>query len=266
MNLSLHSVFKRFLERWIQPTRRWALGLGLIGLGLLSACGGGSSGGSGAETPVAPTITSLSSDAGEVASDPFLVTVVFSAPVVIPDGTQLALCESSGTVYCNVKAGTLQAVAGATNTYTLQVIPVKQRKGLARIKIPAGAFKDSTGRVSNTVSYELPQFINTVGPNASFSPDSAGSLITGPLTVTMTFDSVLDSALTASQLLVSDGAISDFQKTSGAGANDVYTFRYTPPSSIGGSLTIVLPDGSVSAGGIKNGFNIQWGPHTLLVP
>lgn len=266
MNVSPNSVFKRLLERWVLPIRGWTLGLGLLGLGLLGACGGGSSGGSVVETPISPTITSMSSDAGEVASDPFRVTVVFNAPVLIPDGTLLALCESSGTVYCNVKAGSLQAVAGTTNTYTLQVIPVKQRKGLARIKIPAGAFKDATGKVSNTVAYELPQFINTVGPNASFSPDSAGSFITGPLTVTMTFDSVLDSSMTADQLLVSDGVISDFRKTSGAAANDVYTFRYTPPSSIGGSLTIVLPDGSVSAGGIKNGFNVQWGPHTLLVP
>jgi len=242
--------------------RRAALWLGLGAMALLSACGGGSGGG-GADAPLPelPTLT-ITSDAGEVASEAFKLRLAFSAPVVFGGGA-FAYCDSSnGKNLCSIIAKTPTAVDGVANTYTIDVVPNPQKNDLATIKVPAGAFKDATGRVSNSVAYEFPQYINTIGPKATFAPNSAGGVILGPMNVTLTFDSILDTALTKDQLLVSDGTISAFQRTSAPGVNDVYQFVYTPPAAIGGSVTIILPAGSVSAGGIKNGDLRQWGPYT----
>ncbi len=245
--------------------RRAALWLGLGAMALLSACGGGSGGG-GADAPLPelPTLT-ITSDAGEVASEPFKVRFAFSAPVVFGAGA-FAYCDpSKGTATCSTGAQKPTAVEGLANAYTIDVTPNNQQTGLAIIKVQAGAFKDATGRVSNSVAYEFPQYINTIGPKATFTPNSAGGVILGPMNITLTFDSILDTALTKDQLLVSDGTIDPFQRTSAPGVNDVYQFVYTTPAAIGGSVTIVLPAGSVSAGGIKNGDLRQWGPYTPFV-
>ena len=254
-----------FLTALERGLNRVALWLGLGAMALLGACGGGS-GGSGVDAPLPelPTLT-ITSDAGEVASEPFKLRFTFSAPVVFGAGA-FAYCErTNNTDYCSVKAQTPNAVDGVANTYTIDVVPIPQKDGLARIKVPVGAFKDATGKVSNSIAYEFPQYINTIGPQATFTPNSAGGVILGPMNVTLTFDSILDTPLTKDKLLVSDGTIEPFQKTSVPGVNDVYQFVYTPPAAIGGSVTIVLPAGTVSAGGIKNGDLRQWGPYTPLV-
>jgi len=245
--------------------RRAALWLGIGAMALLSACGGGS-GGSGADAPLPelPTLT-ITSDAGEVASEPFKLRFTFSAPVVFSGGAFAFCVRTNNTDYCKVQTQTPTAVEGLANTYTIDVAPYAQREGLAPIRVPAGAFKDATGRVTNPIAYEFPQFINTIGPRGTFTPNSAGGLIFGPATITLAFDAILDTALTQDKLLVSDGTISAFQKTSAAGVNDVYQFVFTPPTGIGGSVTIILPAGSVSAGGIKNGDLRQWGPYTPVV-
>lgn len=241
--------------------RRAALWLGLGAMALLSACGGGSGGG-GADAPLPelPTLT-ITSDAGEVASEAFKLRLAFSAPVTFSGGT-FAYCVSN---LCSVKSLTPKAVDGVANTYTIDVAPSAQKNGVATIKIPAGAFKDATGRVSNSIAYEFPQYINTLGPVATFTPIAGSCLLIGSqTTVTLTFDSVLDTALTADQLQVSEGTIGSFEKRSMPGANDVYRFVYTAPTDSLGTVTIVLPSGTVSAGGIKNGSMYQWGPKTLV--
>ena len=253
-----------FLTALEHGLSRVALWLGLGAMALLSACGGGS-GGSGADTPLPelPTLT-ITSDAGQVASETFKLRLAFSAPVVFWGGN-FAYCDSSiGTATCSIQAKTPTAVDGVANTYTIEVKPNAQQSGLVVIKIPAGAYKDASGRVSSSIAYEFPQYINTVGPQGRFTPNPSSGLFTKPLTITLTFDSILDDPLTKDQLLVSDGAISDFKKTSVAG-NDVYQFVYTPPTNIAGGVTIVLPVGAVKSGGIKNATLEQWGPFIAVL-
>lgn len=71
--------------------------------------------------------------------------------------------------------------------------------------------------------------------------------------MTLTFDSVLTTALTSNQLTITGGgSISNFSKSPAPG-NDVYTLTFTPPPGVPyGLVTIELPKSAVSAGGVGN--------------
>lgn len=202
----------------------------------------------------------MTSNAGEEASEPFTVTFAFSAPVTIshPSGI-LQLASTNCTPVPNTFAKT------GPSTYTMVVNPHAGKQAIAELRLAPGTFKDSTGVLTNTVSYEFAQAINTIGPVATF--DQPGVVfITGPVTVRVSFNAVLDAALTQDKLTASVGTISNLVKTSTLGANDSYTFSYTPPATTLGTVIIQIPQGSVASGGIASGTVQQWGPYGIKTP
>ena len=113
------------LTTWLRRLTVW---LGFAAIGLLSACGGGSSG-SVPETPVIPTLT-MSSNAGEEASEPFTVTFAFSAPVTITHPSGVLQLASTN---CTPVPGTFVKTGAAS--YTMVVNPHAGKKGIAEIRL-----------------------------------------------------------------------------------------------------------------------------------
>lgn len=119
--------------------------------------------------------------------------------------------------------------------------------------------------MSSSRSYDFAQVFNTIGPVANYT-DNAGLFITGATTVKISFDAVLDTALTIDKLTASVGRLSSLIKTSASGSNDIYTVTYTPPAATLGSVIVQLQRGSVASGGIQSGSAQQWGPRGINTP
>ena len=217
---------------------------------LLAACGGG--GGSNVNAVSVPTLT-MTSDVSGPASGPFKVTFTFSDEISITgNGGVLPFATLRG----NMITGSFTQLT--PKTYSAEIAPQDGQTQPFQLTVPPGAFKNAAGTVSNTDAYTFSQALYTVGPEAIWTDSSSDLFITGPVTVTLTFDSVLTTPLQANQLVVtgagSSSSLSDFNKSPGAG-NDVYTFTYTPPSGVRfGSVTITVPKDTVTAatGGIAN--------------
>jgi hypothetical protein len=158
-------------------------------------------------------------------------------------------------------------VAGATrvagsfkqlsaDTWQVTLTPAANQQGMIDLRVPPGAFSDATGVASNAMAYEYAQPFNTVAPFAKLEfggPVDAIGMITGAGTFTLRFDAVLDAPLTAAKIAYTAGTIGQFQKTSGTGQKDTYTFVFSPPPATFGGVTFELPRGSVTSGGIPNG-------------
>lgn len=250
--------YSNFSSRLLGPGIRW---IALCGLLALSACGGGGDEPGNGVSVVVPTLEMRSNVGGE-ASGPFTVTFDFSGEVSLTNG-QLPFSTTNG----GVVAGSFATVSASR--YTVRIQPAANRQGLFELKVPPGAYRDASGAQSNTVTYVFSQPINTVaaaGPEASWSDSAATDwLLTGPVTVTLRFNEVLDAPLDPSRLAVSTGAISSFRKTSAAGDPDVYTFLYTPPGGAQGAVTIELPTGVVTAGGAPNSL-VSWWTRAIRTP
>jgi hypothetical protein len=216
----------------------------LLALAPLAACGGGG----GSSAPItAPTLDIRSNTVGD-ARGPFTVTFYFSDAISLPTGT-LAFSLNGGRVV----AGSFRKVDD--RTYSVQVSPNANAQGLIDLRVPAGAYRDITGEVANTVAYAFAQPYDTLPPLATLSfggPVTALGFISGAGSFTLTFSGVLDAPLTLAKLRVSVGTLSNLQRTSAAGAPDVYTFSYEPPAATAGAVVLELPAGSVTRGGIPN--------------
>jgi hypothetical protein len=117
------------------------------------------------------------------------------------------------------------------------------------------------------VSYEFSRAYDTTAPFAELTfsgPVDPIGRILGAGQFTMKFNMVLDAPMNGTVLKFTAGEMSNFQKVSAAGQADVYTFTYTPPPATRGGLTIEMPKGVVSSGGIPNLFN--WWPYFLATP
>lgn len=219
----------------------------LAGASLLAACGGGGGGDTGQVAPVAPSLDIRSDVAGE-ARAAFTVTFYFGAPVHLPTGVvPFALTGAS------VVKDSFHQVND--RTYAVRLEPRDNARGLADLRVPAGAFLDATGLVSNTVAYEFAQPYNTLRPLPTLSftgPVDLLGFITGPAVFTLSFPAALDVALDPAALLVSTGTVSGFTRASAAGQPDVYRFEYAPPAATVGVVAIELPRGAVTVGGIGN--------------
>lgn len=113
--------------------QRLTVWLGLLLLPLLVAACGGGGGGADAPLPVEPNLT-MSSNAGEEASEPFVLTFAFSAPVKVnhPSGIlQVA------TANCSPVTSTFTQTGPAT--YTMVFNPAANRQGIAEVHLAAGA-------------------------------------------------------------------------------------------------------------------------------
>lgn len=225
---------------------RWLL---LAAALLLAACGGGGGTTPGAGDLTVPSLT-MSSDATGPASGPFKVTFTFSDDItIVGNGGVLPFATLRGSMI----PGTFAKLSG--KTYSAEILPHDSQTLPFELTVPPGAFRDATGKVSNTVTYTFTQPLYTVGPEAVWTDSSTDLFISGPVTVTLNFDSVLTTPLQASQLVVtgatSNSSISNFVKL--PGTNDAYSFTYTPPRGVSfGSVTITLPKDTVTAGGAGN--------------
>lgn len=240
----LSPSFAHGLNRWL---RRFAVGLSLASIGLLSACGGGSSGGGGPVDTSVPTLT-ITSDQTGAASGPFKVTFTFSDSVQIPSpGGVLPFATKRGSLI----EGSFTQVS--STRYVGEILPHDGQTSDFELTVPPGAYKNAAGNAYSTVSYTFKQALYTVGPEVIWTDTSPDMFITGPVTVTLTFDSVLTTALTSGQLTITGGGtISNFAKSPAPG-NDIYTLLFTPaPGTQYGSVTIELPKNTVSAGGAGN--------------
>lgn len=273
----------RLLRPLTRILQHWALWLSLVSQGLLSGCGGGSGGGVTtvpADTSV-PTLV-ITSDAPATASAAFTLTFSFSGPISIyGDSGVLPWSTNSGPNPGNLASANADKTTFtkvSETKYTVRVTPASWTKGNWTLTVPAGAYKNATGTASSTETVTITQAIDTNLPIPIFSPVVApnGVNFTGPTVVTVSFNTLLPTDLTAEQLVLSalqvntqlpaanPGTISGFVKTSGPTQATAYQFLYTPVSG-SLSVTIRLPAGSVTAGGFQNQSS-QWGAHWFEVP
>lgn len=243
MTLISNPLFN-MLTTWL---RRMTVWLGFAAVGLLSACGGGSSGTVDTSDNSVPTLA-ITSDVAGVASGPFRVTFTFSDGVTIPSpGGVLPFATKRGSLI----KGTFTKISATS--YFAEILPHDGQTEDFELTVPPGAFKNASGTSFSTGSYSFKQPLYTLGPETIWSDNSPDQYITGPVQVTMTFDSVLTTALTSNQLTITGGgSISNFVKSPTPG-NDVYTLSFTPPSGVQyGSVAIDLPKNVVSAAGVGN--------------
>lgn len=283
MNASRTHDLTRLFGYFSLALQRWTLWLALAGLGALSGCGGGSGGGGTtvtADTSV-PTVV-ITSDAPATASAAFTLTFTFSGPITIySENGVLPWSTSGGASGGNSASATAD---GTTFTkvsdtqYTVRVTPSSWTKGDWTLTLPKGAYKNASGTAYSTEAATITQAIDTNFPIATFTTVDPGNGLnfTGPTLVTVSFNTLLATDLTAAQLVLSakdldtqlavanPGVISDFVKTSGSLQFSTYQFRYTPVS---GSrvVSVELPAGSVTAAGVQNTKSI-WGPYWFLIP
>ena len=230
--------------RWL---RAWSLCLGVTAMAALSACGGGGGGTVGTTDNAVPTLE-ITSDVTGVASAPFKVTFTFSDGVTIPSpGGVLPFATKRGSLI----QGSFTKLSASSSF--AQLLPHDGQTADFELTVPPGAYKNASGTTFSAVSYTFKQPLYTLGPVPIWSDDSSDIFITGPVQVTLTFDSVLTTALTSNQLTITGGgSISNFSKRPAPG-NDVYTLTFTPPPGVPyGSVTIELPKNAVSAGGVGN--------------
>jgi len=226
------------------------LGLGMaawVALAALSACGGGGGGTADTIDNTVPTLA-ITSDVTGVASAPFKLTFTFSSDVTISSpGGVLPFATKRG----NLIEGSFTKVSATT--YVAGILPHDGQTADFELTVPPGAYKNTSGTAASAVSYTFKQPLYTVGPETIWSDNSPDLFITGPVQLTLTFDSVLTTALTSNQLTVTGGgSVSNFVKNPAPG-NDVYTLTYTPAPGVRyGSVTIELPRNVVSAGGVGN--------------
>lgn len=223
--------------------QRRALVLGLAALA--AGCGGG-----GSDAPVVPPmapVLEISSNVPDVAEGRVTVRFEFSsAPASFASGSLPFAMTGGRTV-----AGSFTKVSATL--YTVQVDPNVNTLGVIQITVPAGAFFDETGKVSNTTAYSFAQRYDTrvpdTEPSAELSADVSG-LASGPFTVTFTFNLDVGDSFVASDVVVTNASPGTFTKESAR----VYTLRVTPPAATTGLSVIEVPAGAVTAvaSGVSN--------------
>ena len=230
--------------------------------GLLAACGGG---GGGVDTPTtatqAPTLIIRSDVTGEVRGN-VNVQFFFSAPALFTGGQPELGFSLSGA---SKVPGSFKQLS--SDTWQVTLTPSANQQGMIDLRVPPGAFTDSTGAASNTAAYEYAQPFNTIAPFAKLEfagPLNSFGLIAGVGTFTLRFDAVLDAPLAVDKIAYTAGSIGQFQKTSGTGQKDTYTFVFSPPPATFGSVTFELPKGAVTSGGVPN--NRDWWNFGLATP
>jgi hypothetical protein len=250
----------------LQSLRHFRLWLGVMGLSLLGACGGGgSSGGIGdqvLDTSV-PTL-SITSDAPSSARAPFKLTFTFSGPVTFPASDGILSWATNNT---NATANRSTFTQVSATQYTVTVTPVSSAKGNWTLTVPAGGYKNQGGNASNTTAVAVTQAIDAAPPIGTFSATVPSGQLAyiGPTTVTLRFDLPLDADLTLDKLVLSStsfstgvataaGIVSNLVKTSAPGALPVYTFLYTPASG-SNSVNFGLAPNAVFSGSIPNATN-----------
>lgn len=211
--------------------RRQLAGASLL---LLAGCGGGNTEKEDDDV-VLPTLV-ISSDTPGAASAGFTVRFTFSAAV--------SNFSTAGIVVSNGFTST--SVSKLTDTvYTVQVTPASNFQGTAELRVQAGAFKDASAALSNTVAYSFGQEINTVvatgEPTLTISHGVTGATATAPVSFTLQFSADVSGSFVATDIQLSAGAVSSFTaSTNGM----VYTVVVNLPTGTSGDLVLRVPAGS----------------------
>ena len=131
---------------------------------------------------VAPTVTSIASDASHPTRDAFRVTVAFSEPVTGLDASDL-----------EVAAGTASGLSGSGERYVIDIEPNAGFDGDVTLAIPADAAEDAAGNGNAGTSATFA--VDTKPPGLSVDD---GVVVDGAA-VTLTWDEVLDPHATAAR-------------------------------------------------------------------
>lgn len=226
--------------------RRRTLMLGVAALATLAAgCGGG-----GVDAPVAPPVAPLleiSSNIPDVAEGRVTVRFEFSSEPRAFPSTGLAFAMTGGKTV----AGSFTKINATV--YTVQIDPNVNSQGVIQITVPAGAFSDATGQVSNTTAYSFAQRYDTLVPDTEPRAELTTNVVgqaAGPFTVTFTFNLDVGTSFAATDVIVTNATPGTFTKLSPT----VYTLQVTPPPATTGICTIEVPPGAVTAvsSGVSN--------------
>jgi hypothetical protein len=225
------------------PFARATLKLLLAVWALLLVAALGGCGGNGEDPdakPVAPTLVITSEVAG-LAAGPF--TLVFSFSAAVSDFATNRILIGGG--YLDGAA----LVRASDTVYTLQVTPTPGKVGLTEVTVPAGAFKDSSGKTASTRAYNLSQPYDTVlvanEPVLTITDNASSGVAAGAITFALSFSLDVGSSFSVDKLLVTGGTITSFVK----GSATQYTVVVTPPAATNGTVVLLLPVGAVSAAG-----------------
>lgn len=224
-------------------SHRRALVLGLAALA--AGCGGG-----GVDAPLVPPVApslDIASNVPDVAEGRVTLRFEFSSePAAFASGSLPFAMTGGKTV-----AGSFTKVT--PTVYTVQIDPNANTLGVIQITVPAGAFFDVTGKVSNTTAYSFAQRYDTRVPDtepvAEITTDVVGQAA-GPFKVTFTFNLDVGNSFVASDVLVSNATAGTFTKVSAT----VYTLQITPPAATAGICIVEVPPGAVTAvaSGVSN--------------
>ena len=152
-----------------------------------------------------PTITAVANPTNA----PFTATITFDASVTGFDVSDLT-----------VGNGAASAFAGSGASYSATITPVAD--GNVTITIPAAAAENGVGTESNAAP-TLTVLYDATAPQPEFSDSEADNTIEGPITAYLQFDELV-SGVSAGQIIVTNGAISNFTQVS----NQLYSFTLTP--------------------------------------
>jgi hypothetical protein len=134
----------------------------------------------------------------------------------------------------------------SSTLYTVQIDPNANTAGVIQITVPAGAFSELTGQVSNTTAYSFAQRYDTrvpvTEPTAEITSSVTG-FAAGPFTLTFTFNLDVGDSFVANDVVVTNATAGALAKVSPT----VYTLQVTPPAATTGLCIIEVPPGAVTA-------------------
>jgi hypothetical protein len=226
-----------------ERAHRRALVLGLAALAV--GCGGG-----GVDAPVAPPVApmlDIASNVPDVAEGRVTLRFEFSSePAAFASGSLPFAMTGGKTV-----AGSFTKVT--PTLYTVQIDPNANTLGVIQITVPAGAFFDVTGKVSNTTAYSFAQRYDTRVPDTEPVAEITTNVVgqaAGPFTVTFTFNLDVGNSFVASDVMVSNATAGTLTKVSAT----VYTLQIIPPAATAGICIVEVPPGAVTAvaSGVSN--------------
>jgi hypothetical protein len=191
--------------------------------------------------PVAPTLE-ISSNVPDVAEGRVTFRFEFSSEPRAFPATGLPFAMKGGKTV----VGSFTKINATL--YTVQIDPDANAAGVIQITVPAGAFSEATGQVSNTTAYSFAQRYDTrvpvTEPTAEITSDVTG-VAAGPFTLTFTFNLDIGDSFVTNDVVVTNATGGALAKVSAT----VYTMQVTPPLATTGVCIIEVPPGAVTAAG-----------------
>ncbi len=184
-----------------------------------------------------PNLTSFTVDVSNptvVVTTPLPLTNASQIPFTINFSEPVTGLTAAEIIVTNGTAGTLTQIT--PSQYTLPVTPTVD--GFVTVQVPAGVAQDLAGN-PNLVSNIAVAESDRTGPIATFSPPSAPTTVSGPITYTITWTDPHFSAvtLTAAQVILNTTGTANVADITVTGAGNT---RLVTLSNIFGNGTIAL--------------------------